>query len=280
VNIYEYISSGIVESYVLGLADQDEREHFERMCNEHPEVREAREAFELSLEEHAMRNAIQPAPHLKTQILSRVKDVNPKQRREISPLYPEEENSKAFVGPVYAKTRWRYLAAASLLFLVGSVALNLYFFSQYQRFARRYDELLANQSQLAQNNQALQTRLKEYQTTMEIMRSPYMAVITMPGRNVPTSPDSTSLATVYWNTRSKDVYLMIDNLPAPQQSQQYQLWAIVDGKPIDAGLIDTTDRTTLHRMKNIPRAQVFAITLEKKGGSTTPQGPMYVLGRV
>jgi len=33
------------------------------------------------------------------------------------------------------------------------------------------------------------------------------------------------------------------------------------------------------RMKNIPRAQVFAVTLEKRGGSTTPQGPMYVMGK-
>jgi hypothetical protein len=34
-------------------------------------------------------------------------------------------------------------------------------------------------------------------------------------------------------------------------------------------------------MKNIPRAQAFAITLEKKGGSATPNlAMMYVMGRV
>jgi len=33
-------------------------------------------------------------------------------------------------------------------------------------------------------------------------------------------------------------------------------------------------------MKNTPRAQAFAITLEKRGGSPTPQGKMYVLGKV
>jgi len=280
VNIYEYISSGIVESYVLGLADRDERVQFERMCEQNPEVLEAREAFELSLEENSLRNAIHPAPNLRNQILSRLKETDHKSDTIISPLYPETNAARTFPAPVYAKTGWRYLAAASIILLVGSVALNLYFFSKYRRFANRYDELLANQSQLAQNNQTLQTRLKEYETTMDMMKSPYMAVIKMPGKNVPTSPDSSSLATVYWDTRSKDVYLMINNLPAPQQSQQYQLWAIVDGKPVDAGVINMADRSTLHRMKNIPRAQVFAITLEKKGGSTSPQGPMYVLGRV
>lgn len=280
MNIQEYISSGIVESYVLGLTDQVERDQFERICAEHPEVREARDAFELSLEEHSLLNAVQPAAHVKTHVLSRLKEIDQKGNGKISPLYPEGDEVRTYRAPVYAKTGWRYLAAASVILLVGSVALNLYFFSQYQRFAKRYDDLVANQTQLAQNNQALQTRLKEYETTMDMMKSPYMAVIKMPGSNVPTSPDSNSLATVYWDTRSRDVYLMINNLPATQQSQQYQLWAIVDGKPVDAGLIDSTDKSTMHRMKNIPRAQVFAITLEKKGGSTTPQGPMYVLGRV
>ena len=50
MNLNEYISSGIVESYVLGLADEAERAEFERMCAAHEEVRAARNAFELALE--------------------------------------------------------------------------------------------------------------------------------------------------------------------------------------------------------------------------------------
>jgi anti-sigma-K factor RskA len=107
-----------------------------------------------------------------------------------------------------------------------------------------------------------------------------MTVIKMPGTNVPTSPDSNSVATVYWNTKSKDVYLLVNNLPQPASDQQYQLWAIVDGQPVDAGVFDVQNASGLLRMKNMPRAQVFAVTLEKRGGSTTPQGPMYVMGKV
>jgi anti-sigma-K factor RskA len=33
-------------------------------------------------------------------------------------------------------------------------------------------------------------------------------------------------------------------------------------------------------MKNIQRAQAFAITLEKKGGSEVPTSAIYVLGKV
>ena len=50
MNAKEYINSGVVESYVLGLADSAESAEFERMCAAHEEVRAARDAFEILLE--------------------------------------------------------------------------------------------------------------------------------------------------------------------------------------------------------------------------------------
>ena len=47
----EYILSGIVESYVLGIASPEESAEFERMCAAHQEVRAARNAFEIQLEQ-------------------------------------------------------------------------------------------------------------------------------------------------------------------------------------------------------------------------------------
>ena len=50
MNIQEYISSGIVESYVLGLASPEERVEFEGLCVQYPELVAARTEFELALE--------------------------------------------------------------------------------------------------------------------------------------------------------------------------------------------------------------------------------------
>ena len=56
---------------------------------------------------------------------------------------------------------------------------------------------------------------------------------------------------------------------------------MVDGKPVDAGVFDLNAGPGMFKMKNIPRAQAFAITLEKKGGSPTPSlDKLYVLGKV
>ena len=47
MNIQEYISSGIIESYVLGLADPEERLEFERIAVEYPELLAAKDAFDI-----------------------------------------------------------------------------------------------------------------------------------------------------------------------------------------------------------------------------------------
>jgi anti-sigma-K factor RskA len=274
VNIKEYISSGIVEGYVLGLASADESAEFERMCDEYPEVLEARNAFEQSFEKNALANAVQPPSYLKNEIFSRIQGQEPEEK---STAIPKKESIAAPVVPM----GWlRYVAVASIALLIGSTLLNYYFFTRYKEYSAKYEELVLNQSQMASANKTLQTKLQDYESALNLIKDPAMAVVKMP--SVPTSPNANSMTTVYWDTRSKDVYLLVNNLPQPVSDKQYQLWAIIDGKPVDAGVFDiSNDPVSFVKMKNIPKAQAFAITLEKKGGNATPtMNAMYVLGKV
>ena len=88
-----------------------------------------------------------------------------------------------------------------------------------------------------------------------------------------------NLATVYWNPKTNEVYLLNNSLVKTPQGKQYQLWAIIDGKPVDAGVISNCDGVC--KMKNISNAQAFAVTLEQEGGSPTPTlTAMFVVGKV
>ena len=277
MNIQEYISSGIVESYVLGLADEAERVQFEQMCTQHTEVRAARDAFELSLEQHAMAAAVAPPARVRDAVLQKLTAVEPdanagKMAAPVVQLRPVKRGAVPMA--------MRYVAAASIVMLLGSVGLNVYYFNKYQDFSKRYDQLIAQQTELAKNNEALQTKLGNYESTVRALNSPYMAQIKMEGSTVPASPAPDGKATILWDTRTKDVYLMVGNLPQPQAGMQYQLWAIVDNQPVDAGMLDMDKGHMMVKMKNIPRAQLFAITLEQQGGSPTPKGKMYVMGKV
>jgi anti-sigma-K factor RskA len=270
VNVQEYISSGIVESYVLGIASPEDSAEFERMCASHDEVLAARNAFELLLEEKLQQQKLEPPRELKSRIFSEIgmeKDEKPR----ISLLQKPALIPRSGFA--------RYVAAASLILLAGSVLLNLYLLNQYKKSIAQYKELVANQTQVTSTNQILQTRLDNYENALRLMNSPAMVVVKMP--SVPTSPVQSSMATVYWNTESRDVYLFINQLPKPAGDKQYQLWAIVDGKPVDAGIFDLGEGFSFVKLKSIQKADAFAITLEKKGGNTAPtMEAMYVMGKV
>ncbi len=264
MNIKEYISSGIVESYVLGLASPEERTEFEQMCKQYPEVLAARDAFELAIEKQAMDNAIAPPASLKNKILGAI----------------DSSSSATKVIPMQGSTpvrnmNWlKYSAAACLLLLAGSIYFNV-------SLSNKNKALEANNKTLESNYNNTVAELSDIKKDIEVLQSnPNVKMAAMGG--LPVSP--TSFATVYWDTTSHDVYLLANNLPAPPSDKQYQLWALLDGKPIDLGMLDydLKQKKLLVRMKNASGAQAFAVTLEKKDrpNPSLPGGDMYVMGKL
>lgn len=152
------------------------------------------------------------------------------------------------IGVTYKRSRfYRYLAAASLVLIVLGAGMSWYYHRKYTEVAQDYS----------------------------IVSSARVIKISLPG----VAGKENDLATVYWDTLSKDVYLRADRLPKAPAGRQYQLWALVDGKPVDAGVLEGCEG--LCRLKTVAKAQAFAITLEKAGGSVTPTlSEMCVLGKV
>ena len=87
---------------------------------------------------------------------------------------------------------------------------------------------------------------------------------------------------VYWNNITHQVFLDNCGLQNPGDGKVYQLWAMKDGKPIDAGTFDKTSfHSNLQNMKAIDNAQAFAVTIENNGGSSVPTlSTMQVLGKI
>jgi len=255
VNIQDYISSGIVESYVLGLASEEERNEFEKLCRQHPELVEARTSFELALEKQAMQNAVAPPEMLKNKILASVESPSVAKIVSINP------------APVKSINWFKYAAAACVLLLAGSVYMNVTLSNKNKSLESNYNNTVAELTDIKKDIQVLQA-------------NPNVKMAAMGGLDA--SPKS--FATVYWDTASHDVYLLANNLPAPPSDKQYQLWALLDGKPIDLGMLDydLKQKKLLVRMKNASGAQAFAVTLEKKDRPdvSTPAGTMYVMGKL
>ncbi len=274
MNIQEYISSGIVESYVLGLASKEEKLEFEKLLATNTALKEAKEAFEISLEQHALANAVPPPAALKQKIWAGLNNETVVAKAGKTPVV---ENTPKVIpaAPVRILNFTRFLAAASVILLVGSTVLNFLFYNKYKDAVARLDEQIASNTEMASNNNAMQTRLQHYESSLDLIKDTNMAIIALKGQ--PVAPQSQT--TVYWNKQTKDVFLLVNALPKPAAGKQYQLWAIVDGVPVDAGMLQTAATDGLVKMSNIPKAQAFAITLENTGGAKTPTMPIYVVGK-
>ncbi len=259
MDIKSYIESGVIESYVLGMADTQEAAELEQLSRQHPEIRKAINDFEAALEQHALAAAVTPPFQIKEQLLITLADE----------FIKEEESRPVAFG-------WfRYMAAASVILLVVSAALNVYFYTQFRSTSNAYQALLVEKNTLFADNQNIQTKALELYSNMQMMSDPAIQKISLSA----TKAGENNLATIFWDSKSKDVYLMLNKLPQAAPDKQYQLWAIVDGKPVDAGMIDAC--AGLCKMKNIPSASMFAITLEKKGGAASPtMDQMCVAGKV
>lgn len=242
------------------MATAEEAAELLQLRAQYPEIDQAVVAFEDHLERVAMSNA-EAAPAVVKQKLQETLAVEFAGNGKVVPLITRR--------PV-----WKYVAAACLILLVISGGLNAYLYNQYRSSDRRYSELLAQQTNLQARVDVMNTKLNGMDASMKIMTDPTVVHVAMPS----VRQGESFTATVFWDTKTKDVFLLNNNLPAAPAGKQYQLWAIVDGKPVDAGMMN--DCAGVCHMKNIPRAQAFAITLEKNGGNPTPQGEMYVLGKI
>lgn len=277
MDIQEYIQSGIIESYVLGLASEEEAAELLSLSLVHPPIKKALEETELAFEKNALDNAIAPDAIVKQNLLATLQhEFVPEKAVHVAAASAPLPQAPQIRSIEPAATRWKYIAAAAAVLLVVSATLNYYYYHSYHQASEKYEALLSEKTMLEASVNVYKTRLQEASDARELMANPAMAVVKMPG----VAGKENSHATVYWNTQSKEVYLLTAQLPAAPAGKQYQLWAIVDGKPVDAGVLENCN-SSLCKMKTIPSAQAFAITLEQNGGSPTPTlTALYVMGKV
>jgi anti-sigma-K factor RskA len=258
----EYIESGILESYVLGITTAGESAEVERMASEHPEIEIELEAIRGTLENYALQYEKQPPAALKEKILAAVFEDESLLKSNIVSLNPSQPRKSVFS------------MAASWVLLALSVGANIFFFTNWRNSE---DKIVALESQnqiFAQENKAIKA---SYQEEVAILQNADFKIIKLSGQDV--SPNSKAL--IYFDKNKQEVYLSALNLPAAPAGKQYQLWAIVDGKPVDAGMIVGT--ANILKMKSFAKPVAFAISLEETGGSTTeagPKGKIYVMGTV
>jgi anti-sigma-K factor RskA len=302
MNTKEYIESGIIESYVLGVTTVGESAEVERLALEYPEIQAEIELVSNTFENYALQYEKEPPAFLKDKIMAQLFSEPISADRFQAAVHggqatvaneqiagdsdqlsvnsnqlsgnTEVEREVVSLNGASAPQRSIFRMAASWVLLAMSIAGNIWFFKNWKNSEEKLMALETQNQVLAQEGKALKA---SYQEEVAILQNPDFKVITLAGQ--PVSP--TAKALIYFDKNKKEVYLSAMKLPKPPVGKQYQLWAIIDGKPVDAGLID--ENGNILKMKSFDKVEAFAISLEATGGSTTevgPKGAVYVVGAV
>lgn len=270
-DIKAYIESGILELYVLGDVTAEERAEVEAMALKHPAIKAELSEIERSLELYADENAVEPTENLRDRILNSLV-TNLSDDRTFPSREARVEDNIISIKRAESSNTYKYAFAACLALLIISVAALI---SVYNKLQQSNTLLVSLQNQ----NQHFANRVNLMDRELSIFHDPSFKLLKLQG--TPKSPSSA--ITVAWSPVKKKV--MIDmanaNMPVNDKDHQYQLWALVGGKPVDLGVFDAdTTSKDMKEMKSIASADAFAVTLEPRGGSQNPtMDQMMVIGK-
>ncbi len=256
MDIQKYIESGIIESFVMGELNDSESKEMLRLAKMYPQIQEEIDATQEALKELVFKGAEMPPV---------------KARIGFEAFLKDQGNQNEQPALKVAKSiNWSYWAAAAIALFFVSVGVNFWLFHQWKSKEEQVLALTSEQQLLVKNNKKQEAAFQNLTQKSDLLMQSNMAKVGLKG----TAQMPNGAALVLWNSQNGDTYLEVSQLPKLDQGLQYQLWAIVDGKPVDAGVFDADNAGNLLKMKliaaNNNTVSAFAVTIEKQGGSASP----------
>ncbi len=258
MNVPEYIASGILESYVTGAVSDQERREVDCMTTIYPEIKQELDELAVVLERYTSQFSVEPPESVKEKLLAQLNFDAPVQPDAVIRPMPIDRTDG---GSLSFRTTWVVAASVGLLLLIFSVFL----LSKLRTSQQTISSLRNTNNSLQTEAGHLRDQQGQTEQTLALLRQPETQTIGLTGNDK--APNGK--LTVFWNTATKQVAVDVRSLPALPANQQYQLWSLVDGKPVDAGVFESGEGVQIMN-RPVGRADVFAVTVEKRGGSPTP----------
>ena len=251
MDIKDYISPGILESYIVGTISDEERQKVEHNLGQYPELRRELRRIETSRHTRELLNAVDTKTSGAT-IASLPISIPSKPVARIRNLIPE--NSVQF---------WRITAAAAIFLALLACYFVNSFRSQLSATQIALRAELDRNHELGTELSSLHNEIKRISgISSELPNDPTYTRITLAGSSA--LPDVRVI--VFWDPRSLHVFITPENLPPLTRHQQYRLWALAGDEMLSAGAFNAGNETI--RMNDVPRAEAFAVTVGPIGGSS------------
>jgi anti-sigma-K factor RskA len=257
MDIKKYIASGILELYIAGSLSEKENEEVFVFLKENPE---------LFVEIISIENAI-----VKLTAATSKKDT-----RDLFAAIEKELTGKEVKVTSLSKPKINWLQYTGW---VATLLIGCTLFWSISHSNKQQEQVASEQQQLEKQIEKASNSLAEAEKLIRIFRDKNIISVPLAGQQV--SPNS--YAKVYWDKKTKNIYLDAQGLPEPPKGKVYQVWSLkmTPLTPTNLGILDTftTDANKIFTLKNTNESEAFGITLEDEGGSKSPTlEQLYTLG--
>ncbi|WP_299778301.1 anti-sigma factor [uncultured Formosa sp.] len=246
--ITTFLNSDLLEKYTIGETSSKETELVENYISKFPEVEHAYNKLQYNLEIISKYHAVEAPTSILNNVLNTIDNENP-----VIKLQPQLHTTK----PSY-----RFTVAASIVAALFACA-SVFFYTKNLDLKREnqvvVDEIFDLRSDIQQNNQRLDDIMSQFKQLNNTETERYIIKGNNRAKNLKT--------VAYINPKEKTSMIDVVSLPELPKEQCYQIWAELNGKMVNLGILDETDK----QLQSIPyteNALGLNITIEPKGGNT------------
>ncbi len=176
--------------------------------------------------------------------------------------------------PRISRTPWLLAAAATLVAVAASIG-----WGTARREVRALQsvvaELRSSSSELRNVRAEYERELGARERAAGILSADDVRAVALRG----VGPGASARARAYMSP-SHGMILTAEGLPDLPADRSYQLWAIVAGQPVSAGVFERAPSGRARLIGDMPAGgiEALAVTVEPAGGLPAPTGAQYLLG--
>ncbi|WP_179321216.1 anti-sigma factor [Winogradskyella helgolandensis] len=244
--IQNFLNSDLLNKYLVGDLSLEESKEVEHFISTYPEAAQAYEKLQDNLEIIAKAGAVDAPDYILGDIL---KSLEAKDNTKIIPLATKR------------KTPWYSIAASAAAILFAATSFMLYQQNIELNSENNVvvDEIFDLRSDIENNN----SKLDELSRELMKLNNPDSRKYVINGNE-----RAKNLKTVaYINPIEKTSMIDVITLPQLPKEQQYQIWAELQDRMVNLGILDESDR----KLKQIPYmedALALSIKIGTKGDNT------------
>ena len=181
------------------------------------------------------------------------------------------------------RRRSRWPAALAALFALAAIGLGVWAAMLLSEVGyrdariRRLEGELAKSAKIGEELQAAKQEIARLESRVTFVTAPSTTVFAL--RPPESAPQPLARGHLYLASNRRDFRLEVRGLTPDSESQDYQLWFIVDGIPMNGGVFDARigEVAALAASTMPSGVTAVAITLEKKGGVAAPTTPILLI---